>query len=202
MMTPSNGNIFRVIGSLCGEFTGEFPAQRPATRSFDVFFDLRLNKRLSKQSWGWWFETPSRSLWRHSMIMFIWIFMPWFHMILLVIWGPGGYDPIKYSKVEGQLPWELNLISRDALDSSTSPINILRRFCERVQHEVVIKIRHAKMVTKLLTHWPQRDATVINYRKISNITRTKSQNLNDSHLVLELFLPNPLKLGVKSRMKM
>ena len=23
-------------------------------------------KRLRKQSWGWWFETPSRSLWRHS----------------------------------------------------------------------------------------------------------------------------------------
>ena len=45
--------------------TGEFPAQRPVTRSFDVFFDLCLNKRLSKQSWGWWFETPSRSLWRH-----------------------------------------------------------------------------------------------------------------------------------------
>ena len=45
--------------------TGEFPAQRPVTRSFDVFFDLRLNKRLSKQSWSWWFETPSSSLWRH-----------------------------------------------------------------------------------------------------------------------------------------
>ena len=43
---------------------GEFPAQRPVTRSFDVFFDLRLNKRLSKQSWNWWFETPSRPLWR------------------------------------------------------------------------------------------------------------------------------------------
>ena len=24
-----------------------------------------LNTRLSKQSWGWWFETPSPSLWRH-----------------------------------------------------------------------------------------------------------------------------------------
>ena len=24
-----------------------------------------LNKRFSKQSWGWWFETPSRPLWRH-----------------------------------------------------------------------------------------------------------------------------------------
>ena len=44
---------------------GEFPSQRPMTRSFDVIFDLRLNKRLSKQSWGWWFETLSRPLWRH-----------------------------------------------------------------------------------------------------------------------------------------
>ena len=44
---------------------GEFPAQRPVTRSFDVFFDLRLKKQLSKQSWGWWFETLSRPLWRH-----------------------------------------------------------------------------------------------------------------------------------------
>ena len=24
-----------------------------------------LNRQLSKQSWGWWFETPSCSLWRH-----------------------------------------------------------------------------------------------------------------------------------------
>ena len=67
MMTSSNGNIFRVTGLLLGNSpaTGEFPAQRPVTRSFDVFFDLRLNKRLSKQSWDWWFETPSCSLWRH-----------------------------------------------------------------------------------------------------------------------------------------
>ena len=65
MMTSSNGNIFHVTGHLCGEFTGEFPSQSPVTRSFDVFFDLRLNTRLSKQWWGWWFETPLRSLWRH-----------------------------------------------------------------------------------------------------------------------------------------
>ena len=44
---------------------GEFPSQRPVTRSFDVFFDMRLYKRLSKQSWGWLFETQSRSLCRH-----------------------------------------------------------------------------------------------------------------------------------------
>ena len=71
MMTSSNGNIFRVTGPLWGEFTGpgEFPSQRPVTRSFDVFFDLRLNKRLSKQSWGWWFETPAWSLWRHRNVL-------------------------------------------------------------------------------------------------------------------------------------
>ena len=67
MMTSSNGNIFRVTGHLCREFTGpdEFPTQRPVMRSFHVYFDLRPNKRLSKQSWGWWFETLWRPLWRH-----------------------------------------------------------------------------------------------------------------------------------------
>ena len=40
------------------------------------------------------------------------------------------------------------------------------------------------------------------YCQTSNIRRTKSQNWNDSHLVLELSLPNPLKPCVKSRLKM
>ena len=51
---------------------GEFRSQTPVTRSFDVLFDLRLNKRLSKQSWGWWFETPSPSLWRHCIWDMMW----------------------------------------------------------------------------------------------------------------------------------
>ena len=49
--------------------TGEFPTQKPVTRSFDIFFHLRLNKRLSKQSWDWWFERTSCSLWRHCNAM-------------------------------------------------------------------------------------------------------------------------------------
>ena len=60
MMTSSNGNIFRVTGHLCRELTGD-----KGQWSFDVFFNLRPNKRLNKQSWGWWFETLSRPLWRH-----------------------------------------------------------------------------------------------------------------------------------------
>ena len=39
-------------------------------------------------------------------------------------------------------------------------------------------------------------------RKVFNTTRPKSQNLNDSRLVLQLSLTNPLKAYVKSRMKM
>ena len=50
--------------------TGEFPTQRPVTRSFDVYFDLRPKERLSKQWWGWWFETLSRSLWRHRNVTY------------------------------------------------------------------------------------------------------------------------------------
>ena len=62
---------FSALLSICAgnsPVIGEFPAQRPVTRSLDVFFDLRLNKRLSKQTWGWWFETSSRPLWRHCNV--------------------------------------------------------------------------------------------------------------------------------------
>ena len=65
---------FSALLALCAgnsAITGEFPTQRPVTRSFDVFFDLRVNKRSNKQSWGWWFETPASSLWRHCSAMCI-----------------------------------------------------------------------------------------------------------------------------------
>ena len=45
--------------------TGGFSSLRPVTQSFDVFFDQRMNKRLNKKLRCQWFETPSRSLWRH-----------------------------------------------------------------------------------------------------------------------------------------
>ena len=65
MMTSSNENIFRVTGLLCGEFTSH--RWIPLTKASDaeLWCICALNKRLSKQSWDWWFETPSRSLWRH-----------------------------------------------------------------------------------------------------------------------------------------
>ena len=69
---------FSALLDLCAwnsPVTGEFPSQRPVTQSFDVFFDPRLDKQLGKQSWGLWFETPSRSLWRHCKEFSIkWLF--------------------------------------------------------------------------------------------------------------------------------
>ena len=61
-----------VLLALCAgnsPVTGEFLTQRPVTRSFGISFELRLNKRLTKQSWGWGFDAPSRSLWRRCYDM-------------------------------------------------------------------------------------------------------------------------------------
>ena len=44
--------------------------------------------------------------------------------------------------------------------------------------------------------------TVGMYRKTSSISRTKSQSLNVSCIILQLSSLNPLKPGVKLRMKM
>ena len=81
---------------------GELPAQRPVTRSFHVFFDLRLNNPLSKHSWGWWFETLSRPLWRHCNVWQVlqlvmdmvndinlpvcYIFVTYFHWSISTLW--------------------------------------------------------------------------------------------------------------------
>ena len=43
---------------------------------------------------------------------------------------------------------------------------------------------------------------IVTYRRISNIRRTGSPNSDVSRLVLQMSLPNPIKPGVKSRMKM
>ena len=64
---------FSALLALCvgnSPATGELPSQKPVTRSFVVSLSSALNKRLSKQSWGWWFETPSHSLWRHCNASF------------------------------------------------------------------------------------------------------------------------------------
>ena len=39
-----------------------------------------MNKRLCKQSWGWWFETLSWSLWRHGNVLLLLLFIICLHV--------------------------------------------------------------------------------------------------------------------------
>ena len=55
MMTPSNGNIFRVAGHWCGEFTGHrwIPRTKASARSFDVsLICARINAWLNTREAG------------------------------------------------------------------------------------------------------------------------------------------------------
>ena len=58
-------------------------------------------------------------------------------------------------------------------------------------HEIIV-ITYAWLLTQLIPR----------YCQTSNIRHNKSQNLNVSHLVLQLSLPNPLQPSVQLRMKM
>ena len=55
---------FRRTGHLCRVYRW-FPFTNASDAELWCFIDLRLHKWLSKQSWRRWFQTPSRSLWRH-----------------------------------------------------------------------------------------------------------------------------------------
>ena len=58
---------FSMLLTLCARnslVTGEFP-HKGQWRGALMFSLICAWVILSKQSWGWWFETPSRSSWRH-----------------------------------------------------------------------------------------------------------------------------------------
>ena len=67
MIASSNGNNFRVTDPLCREFTGHrwIPLTKDSDAELWCFLWSAPELTFSKQSWGWWFETPSCSLWRH-----------------------------------------------------------------------------------------------------------------------------------------
>ena len=71
-----------------------------------------------------------------------------------------------------------------------------------VRHECVNGGTDAELPGHPCLTSPDREEIENTYCKICNISGTKSQNLNDSRLVLQLPLPNPLEPGVKFRMKM
>ena len=156
MMTSSNGNISALL-TLCegnSSVTGEFPSQRPVTRSFDVFFDLRLNKRLSKQSWGWWYETPSCPLWRHcDEIRLIPLINGQYNTSLSTHWSLGYVIVIQKvhfpNWFQELIPWALpvKLVLGDchhAVDDKLTLVQVMVWCCQLYK-------RIRRLV--LLTHW-------------------------------------------------
>ena len=85
--------------------------------------------------------------------------------------------------------------------SSCGHAGLSVKLVKRINYYTVAKAAFAKVIlfNGLPTEVMNRFDT---YRKTSSISRSKPQNLNVSHLVLQLSLPNSLKPNVKLRMKM
>ena len=68
-MMTSSMETFSALLAICAGNSPRSPVNSPHKGQWRgaLIFSLicALNKRLSKQSWAWWFETPSCSLWRH-----------------------------------------------------------------------------------------------------------------------------------------
>ena len=97
-------NIFRVTGPLCGEFTGH--RWIPLTKANDVelwCFIWSAIERLSKQSWSWWFETPSHSLWRHCNRCSVRVD---YHFVLWLSYGHSWSESKKNRKIESMVEQE------------------------------------------------------------------------------------------------
>ena len=98
------------------------PVNSPhVTRSFDVFSDLRLNKRLNKQSWGWWFETPSRA--HHDVIVMERNDNLCFVICFVNLWSNDTSASLMWSRcLVSETSYAMLMISR----CYTSVINLLR----------------------------------------------------------------------------
>ena len=70
IMTSPNRNTLRVVGLLCGEFPGHRWIPRTKASDAELWcFLWTAPEPTIKQQWiRRWFETPSRSLWRHCNV--------------------------------------------------------------------------------------------------------------------------------------
>ena len=73
LMMASNGNIFRVTGFLWREFTGHrwFPLTQASDAELWCFPWSAPEQTVEQTIEIWWFETPSRPLWRHRNALFV-----------------------------------------------------------------------------------------------------------------------------------
>ena len=198
---------FSALLALCARnspVTGEFPTPRPVTRSFDVFFGLRLNKRLSKQSWGWWFETTSRSLWRHCngsscvaqgcfvniryhQIWMVWQIWETFHIWCWASTWCCGQN----LKAIGQLRNCLcaNEISRNVNWNEFRGVTISARLCKFSCDFCLIHLHELLLITSILINSPGRsmisEKSQRNFYSVNAFINTPQQfSIKITHLLV------------------
>ena len=99
---------------------------------------------------------------------------------------------------KGVFPWSLLLEVRVMACTDQDPCHHMSSLGHNKLSSVKIFFTQSKM-----SPWSSKDSTFVmilvnsTYCQICNIRRTQSPNINVSRLVLQLYLPNPLKPGVK-----
>ena len=85
-ISSSNGNIFRVTGLFCGAFTGHrwIPRTKVSDAELWRFLWSDPGWKVEKQSWGWWFETPT--LQSYVGICIIYCLVCYKHVCRLAAW--------------------------------------------------------------------------------------------------------------------
>ena len=172
---------FSALLALCAgnsSVTSEFLSQRPVTRSFDVFIDLRLDKRLSIQSCGWWFDKPSRSLWRHRNVNTY--FLSWLYSIL-----PSDNPAVQHSSSE--IVFNAVTFSFNISTNIYMYIYIYICVCQCLWHTIIsvsyIRTRSYSRDEKTDKRWPHyRNWTTFRYimRRLMSRSRKKSKTLWDN----------------------
>ena len=99
--------------------------------------------------------------------------------------------------------WILNEISLVWCTQSRLPIGMVLILCPQPLSTCSeVWARVSEVLAPFMLTLFRTDSDLPNYCQTSNIRHTKSLNSIVSHLILQLFLPSPLKSGVKTRMKM
>ena len=93
----------------------------------------------------------------------------------------------------------------DLIKQTKTSMDIFLSYLIRYNHTQKLILHSMKVWTPIeakTSNLYEKSVTVASYLKTSSISRTKSQSLNVSCILAQLSSLNPLKPGVKLRMKM
>ena len=150
-------------------------------------------------------KTKQETLKFGDFILEVWVILQWClagsfskHHVTLIFYSHNKFQ-VATSFSESQLAWFTKIFD-------------IRKFIQFPQYLISfgnpkynVAYKVALLLYAILNHIVPHyrfEFSKISYPETSNISHIKFQKINVSRLILQLSLPNPLKPGVKSRMKM